>query len=60
MDGFMGAGVHAFGAKKPAAKTSPKVKGVAKKVSPKKAAAAAAKVSPVAKKSNACACSCKC
>ena len=58
MDGFMGAGVHAFGAKKPAAKTSPKVKGVAKKVSPKKAAAAAAKASPA--KKNACACSCKC
>ena len=58
MDGFMGAGVHAFGAKKPAAKTSPKVKGVAKKVSPKKAAAAAVKASPA--KKNACACSCKC
>ena len=35
MDGFMGAGVHAFGAKKPTAKkNSPKVKG-AVKTSPK-------------------------
>ena len=61
MDGFMGAGVHAFGAaKRKAAIPSPKAKGVVKaapkasgKASPKKAGGSPKK-SP-AKKSNACA-----
>ena len=59
MDGFMGAGVHAFGAKKPKSKAiSPKGKGVVK-TSPKKGPSPAKKTSP-AKKANSCACSCKC